>query len=44
MRIRGKIVLNTAGICITAVMVTVVIGYRMLMNSYQKALDEKKST
>ena len=41
MRIRGKIVLNTAGICITAVMVTVVIGYRMLMNSYQKALDEK---
>ncbi|MGP1491290.1 MAG: methyl-accepting chemotaxis protein [Treponema sp.] len=41
MKIRGKIVLNTAGICITAVMVTVVIGYRMLVNSYHKALDEK---
>ena len=41
MRIRGKIVLNTIGICITAVMVTVIIGYRMLMNIYQKAIDEK---
>lgn len=41
MRIRGKIVLNTACICITAVMVTVGIGYRMLMNIYRKAIDEK---
>ena len=43
MRIRGKIVLNTIGICITAVMVTVIIGYRMLMNIYQKAIDENNA-
>ena len=42
MRIRGKIVLNTIGICIIAVMVTVIIGYRMLMKIYQQAIDEKK--
>ena len=41
MRIRGKIVLNTIGICIIAVMVTVIIGYRMLTKIYQQAINEK---